>query len=311
MKTILYVTIVGIAFLFQVNTQAQSIPNNDFENWTPSGKPAPFNWEEPTDWISTNSLTEFTFAGVKKTTDAYVGSFACQLWSVNISGGWPSAICNGTPNLIGSPFSDPSIDIITGGTPISSKPNKLIGYYKFDNNDLTDSAYAIVILKKYNTTLNKVDTVGMGDFLFSEKSTFTKFEMTINDLMPTVTPDSIVIAFYSTDPKKPKAPNFPATGLIIDSLGLGFAPNSVKDLENANIEANLYPNPANDLLVIDWEGRETYEINVYNILGQSVKVVEGQGDVRLDVSKYPKGQYFIRMTNQNEIQVFTKSFIVD
>ena len=311
MKAILYISVLSAIFLSQINTQAQSILNNTFKHWTPSGQPAPFNWEEPTDWKSINSMTEWTLAGVSKTTDAYVDSFACQLISVNISGGLPSILCNGEPNLIGSPFSDPSIDIITGGTPITTKPDKLVGYYKFDNNDPSDSGYAVVILKKYNTNLNKPDTVGMGDFLFPEQSTYTKFEIDIDDMMPTATPDSIVIAFYSTDPKKPMGPNFPTTGLIVDSLGLWFAPNSIEDPENKTIEAHVYPNPTNQLLVIDWEGSETYEINVYDVLGQSVKVATGQGEVRLDVSKFPKGQYFIRMTNQNEIQVFTKSFIVN
>jgi len=311
MKIILYISAMCTLLCTQINTQAQTILNNTFNHWTPSGQPAPFNWEEPTDWKTINSMTEWTTAGVSKTTDSYVDSFACQLISVNISGGWPSMMCNGAPNLIGSPFSDPSIDIITGGTPISSKPDKLIGYYKFDNNDPADSGYAVVILKKYNTTLNKVDTVGMGDFLFPEKLTYTKFEIDINDMMPTTIPDSIVIAFYSTDPNKPKAPNFPTTGLIVDSLGLWFAPNSVADAEHTIAEPQVYPNPTHHILTIDWEGNEAYEMSIYNVLGQPVQVINAIGKSSIDVSELPKGQYFIRITPSDGNQIFTKSFMVN
>ncbi len=311
MKTIIYTTMLGMALFFQVQGQAQTILNNDLNDWTPSGNPAPFDWEEPTDWKSANSLTEWVSAGVGKTTDAYSGSYACQLVSLNISGGWPSVICNGTPNLMGSAFGDPSVDIITGGTPISSKPNTLMGYYKFDNNNPLDSGYAVVILKKFNTSQNKYDTVGMGDFLFPEASNYTPFEITINDLMASVTPDSIVIAFYSTNPKNPNAPIAPSIGLIVDSLSLGFDPTSVNKQKESRVEPVLYPNPTSNVLVIEWEGSKMYEMRLYNVLGQSVKVIVGQGKTKLDVSEFPKGQYFLRITEQNNSDVFTKSFMVN
>ena len=311
MKTIICATMLGIASFYQINLQAQTIPNSNMEGWESSGNPAPFDWEEPTGWKSTNPLTEFTLAGVKKTTDAYEGSFACELTSVNISGGWPSAICNGSPNLIGSPFTDPSIEIITGGTPILSKPNSLVGYYKFDNNNPLDSGYAVVILKKYNTSLNKYDTIGMGDFHFPEVSSFTRFEIPINDLMPSETPDSIVVAFYSTDPQSPMAPNFPSTGLTIDSLALNFTPSSIQNEREYVNEPIIYPNPANDIVMIEWESSLLYKIRLYNLLGHFVKAVEGKGKAKLDITKLPKGQYFLRILEENDTMVFTKSFIVN
>lgn len=311
MKTIVYVTLVGIALLFQVHTQGQAIPNTNFENWISSGTPPPFDWEEPTDWKSTNSLTEWTLAGVRKTTDAYVGSFACQLSSVNISGGWPSVVCNGVPELMGDPFSDPSINIITGGTPISAKPIKLTGFYKFENNNPIDSGYAVVILKKYNSTLQTIDTVGMGDFLFSEKSTFTSFEITINDWLPAVTPDSIVIAFYSTDPKKPYAPDLQSIGLIVDSISLVFPPTSIEKQEDLVLKPVVYPNPASDFLTISLDESRLYELRLYTIIGQPVKIMTGKGITKLDVSTLPKGHYFLRTTEILGKQVFTQPIVVE
>jgi len=309
MKNLLFI-IVAFGCLSKVNIQAQTIVNSNFENWTPSGNPAPFDWEEPTNWKSTNSQTEWISAGVRNTSDSYAGLLACQLNSVFISGGWPSAMCNGNPNLIGNSFTDPSIDIITGGTPISSKPNKIRGYYKFDNSNSLDSGYAIVILKKYNTTLNKVDTIGIGDFYFPEALAYTQFEITIYDLVPLVTPDSIILAFYSTNPKNPQPPNFPSTGLVIDNLSLIYSTTSIENENNLNIEPLIYPNPANDIFVVQFEDVKTYEVHLYNLFGQQVKSVVGTGKTILNVTDFPSGLYYLKIAEQNNNSVFITSLII-
>lgn len=295
----------------QFGIQAQVIVNSNFENWTPSGNPAPFDWESPTNWKSTNSQTEWTSAGVRKTTDSYDGLFACQLISVPISGAWPSAICNGNPDLIGSSFSDPGIDIITGGTPINIKPNKLTGYYKFDNNDPLDLGYAKVILKKYNTTLNRPDTVGMGDLFFQETAAYAPFEIIINDLMPQMVPDSIVIAFYSTNPDDPKPYNPPSIGLIIDSLSLVSGTASVKKGGALNINPIVYPNPAKGRVMIGNIDALDYSVGLYNMKGQKLMSASGEGSLDLDVSGMAPGLYYVKIEGIETHYSMIKSVVIE
>ncbi|PCJ67497.1 MAG: hypothetical protein COA58_04035 [Bacteroidetes bacterium] len=252
--------------------QAQDIVNPTFEAWTPSGSPPPFSWEEPTGWKSINSRTEWTSAGVGRTSDAHSDSFACQLRSVHISGGWPSILCNGNPDFSGD-FDSPGLDIISGGTPINYKPRFLQGYYKFSNSPL-DSGYAIIILKKYNTTTNKVDTVGIGHTYFGESLDYNAFEIEIKDVSPFVTPDSIVIAFYSSNPANPKAPDFSKYGLIIDDLKLAQIPLSTPKEKVIVPSFSIYPNPSTGMVHIDYSKLPLFEgslyLNIYNSLGADI-----------------------------------------
>lgn len=298
-------------FLIQPGVQAQTLPNSDFENWTPSGSPAPFNWEEPTTWKSINAQTEWTLAGVIKTSDSYSGSFACKLVSVPISFGWPSVLCNGDPITSGDPFSNPGLDIITGGTPISTKPNKVRGFYKFDNNNPLDSGYAKVILKKYNTALNKIDTIGIGEFHFQEVAVFTQFEIMINDIAPLITPDSIVMAFYSTDPDNPLPHNPGSAGLIIDSISLVFGAAAIEDKEKIGFNAIVYPNPAKDFLIVQGPKMTDYSIQLYNGKGQKLKSVIGKGDVKMDVSDLSKGAYNIKIESLDKLHSVVRSIVIE
>ena len=267
--------------------KAQKIVNPTFEAWTSSGKPLPFAWEEPTGWKSINASTEFTFAGVKRTTDAHSDSFACKIQSVNISGGWPSILCNGNPNYSGEIFSSPSLDIISGGTPIDYKPKFLQGYYKFSNSPL-DSGYAVVILKKYNVTANKIDTVGIGHALFAESLSFNAFEIEIEDLMPSTTPDSIVIAFYSSNPANPKAPDFTKTGLIVDDLKLVQTPLSIPKVKVKTQLLSIYPNPSTGIIKITYSkilSQHPLQLNIYNSLGINVfhSIIDGEQNLNLEL----------------------------
>jgi hypothetical protein len=60
----------------------------------------------------------------------------------------------------------------------------------------------------------------------------------------------------------------------------------------------VYPNPASETLRID--GLEAAEIQVYNALGQLVKVVRGTNEV--NVSGLPEGLYLLRITDAEGIK---------
>ncbi len=58
----------------------------------------------------------------------------------------------------------------------------------------------------------------------------------------------------------------------------------------------LFPNPANDRLVIDWEGDIYEEIEVFDVLGRRVDVMQVMsGRKYLDTSNWEEGVYFIRI----------------
>lgn len=136
---------------------------------------------------SDNWSTDFGWGWlVKDTSDSHSGNKAAFLSPAFFCGFANATLVNGT----GLPY-----EIITAGTPVSNKPKRLKGYYKFQNTFPTDSAVAKVFLKKYNTLENKIDTIGMGTTFLSPSNVYTCFYVDIKDLKPGIMPDSIVVFF--------------------------------------------------------------------------------------------------------------------
>lgn len=79
--------------------------------------------------------------------------------------------------------------------------------------------------------------------------------------------------------------------------------------ENANTFGRVYPNPATDLLNIEWRTGTLFSIEIYNLLGQSMTnaaVIANKKSI--DVSAFPIGAYFIKAeTDQGTFRLeFTK-----
>jgi hypothetical protein len=77
-----------------------------------------------------------------------------------------------------------------------------------------------------------------------------------------------------------------------------------------NYNVSIYPNPANDYLMINTTTNENLKIEIYTIRGQSVistECINNASQMRIDISQLPSGMYFIRIANnQNNI---TKKFV--
>ena len=77
-----------------------------------------------------------------------------------------------------------------------------------------------------------------------------------------------------------------------------------------NCNVLIYPNPANDYLMINTTINENLKIEIYTIRGQNVLSAEctnNASQMRIDISQLPAGIYFIRIANnQNNI---TKKFV--
>lgn len=74
------------------------------------------------------------------------------------------------------------------------------------------------------------------------------------------------------------------------------------------IDFTILPNPANESILIDWGGPLEIEsqIEIYNLSGQSVKVIQLEPQperrVSVDISHFAEGMYTVVMTNARTIQ---------
>ena len=155
---------------------SQEILNPGFENWDTTNVPT--NWS-----VRSGSISQ--------STDSYSGSYAALIWTWYIS--ITELLVNGDYSATGLKFK-----IHEAGTPTSVKPAYLQGIYKYTDVAPGDSAVAIVLLKKYDSIQSKIDTIGYGIKLLGPVNTYTTFQVDIVDLQPSVTPDSMVIAFSSS-----------------------------------------------------------------------------------------------------------------
>ena len=75
--------------------------------------------------------------------------------------------------------------------------------------------------------------------------------------------------------------------------------------ENKDSKISVYPTPAKDRVVI--EGIEVAEVEVYNALGQRVKMVQSTNEI--NVSGLPEGVYLLRVTDADG-KVYTNKITV-
>jgi glucuronoarabinoxylan endo-1,4-beta-xylanase len=76
----------------------------------------------------------------------------------------------------------------------------------------------------------------------------------------------------------------------------------------ANQNVNVYPNPANNQLIVSSERLTVAEIKIYNVIGELVYSSKvNTAKTTIDVSSYPVGLYFIGV--QTATQSINKKFI--
>ncbi|MFK7972364.1 MAG: T9SS type A sorting domain-containing protein [Bacteroidia bacterium] len=289
-----YLILLGFCMVFTYESQAQTLLNADFETWEPSGKAPPFDWEEPKDWSSTNPVTEFTAAGIRKNSTVQSGTFAAEIRTANVFGDQkPGILCNGEApaNFITS-----TIEVAQGGTPYSITPDRLRGFYSFTAATAGDSAYVVVLLKKYNTIASKIDTFAMGSKVLQPVATYTSFEVEINDMMPGQSPDSIVVAFYSSKPSNPLAGGV----LLIDAIAIDIN-TSISDPAPVSEAFKLFPNPVADKLTIERKDASIQPLTVelYALNGKVLRTATMIGaSMRMDVADLPHGVYVLHIKDE-------------
>jgi hypothetical protein len=83
-----------------------------------------------------------------------------------------------------------------------------------------------------------------------------------------------------------------------------LSPENISDIDISDL-LNIYPNPTHASLEINFKTvlESDYNIEIYNLVGQlSMKIPMSKFDTRysIDLSTYPKGQYFIHINSLNQ-----------
>lgn len=285
--------------------------NTGFEEWVALGSEPPFNWE-PRDWTSNNAAMEFSTVPIVKSTDAHSGSYAAQISTRSpFDAPIPGVLVNGSAAVDMAGY---TVNIITGGSPTKTLTIKdevevkgVKGYYKFQSTDANDFGKAVVILKKYNAETNKRDTIGIGTVDLLPASEYTLFIVPIGILKPE-SEDSVVIAFYSTNPDSPKDGGV----LFVDDIEYTTV-DAVHDIDSESIQ-QIYPNPTKDgkvkINLPDNEYRNN-QIIFYNMAGSvvtTVRLVTNNQEIEIDL---PSGEYFYKIVNSDGKVFYNNKIIIN
>lgn len=89
---------------------------------------------------------------------------------------------------------------------------------------------------------------------------------------------------------------------------------SIGEHKNTNVSFNLYPNPANNQVTLDFDKgfNQNLSIEIKDILGKQIETLAVNASakkLKLDLSSYSKGIYFISVLD-NQQRVKTKKLIV-
>ncbi|GIK62033.1 MAG: T9SS type A sorting domain-containing protein [Ignavibacteriota bacterium] len=262
----------------QINLFSQ-IPNSGFENWV-GGDPS-----IPEGWITNNAPPAYT--PVIRTTDAYMGSYAVQIWNVYFG------------TFVISPF------MYTDKFPVTQAHGSLSGYYEFYPFTGNESIYVTTWFTQAGVIVG-----GGGIDIGTGASTYTMFNFDIA-YTPGANPDSAYIYIGMVD-----TTGVPQVGAYayIDELAFG-PPSDVQEIsssvpDNFNLSQN-YPNPFNPSTKIEYSITEAsfVQLKVYDILGNEVAELVNEeqtaGTYRADFSgeNLSSGLYIAKLQADN----FTKT----
>jgi hypothetical protein len=295
MKNIFTILFSLLLFTSVISNAQTLVPNANMESWANLG-----SYKEPTGWGSPNSLT--SLLGVYEcfqSTDANSGTYAAQL-----KANYVALLGLVVPGVIGTGTIDAATQTVKGGFPISVTPAAVIGYYKYTPTG-SDSCLVYSILTKWNSGLNKRDTLAVAAFIGGAASSYTMFTAPFYTL-GAGTPDSALVLVATTNDV---ATAQDGSTMYIDDIdftvNLGINPIP-------EIELGIYPNPANQLLQITIPlGINAETIVISSVAGMKANQYNvTSGVFELNTSSLANGIYFTMMKNSEGKVVASGKFTV-
>ncbi|TAE88279.1 MAG: T9SS C-terminal target domain-containing protein [Bacteroidetes bacterium] len=282
----------SLLFILCNTAQAQTLFNNGgFETWTNAK-----GYNEAEHWFSLNVLSTSGGGFEESTTatfDAYAGTQAALLISQeNFFQNIPGLLCSGSLiNDEGEP------DLSNLGIPYTNRPSAFEFYYKYYPAP-GDSAIGYVMLTKWNTTTQKRDTIGLGEFSVGDSvKTYTKKQVDLT-YISNAQPDSIVV-FFSTsyDGFDPKI----GSQFFIDEFKMNFPVGLNQNTIILEESLIIYPNPSAGVINIV-SNHTTSGMVIYDVTGKCVFSLNNQEvNTQLSTVGWKPGIYIVEASQGEKI----------
>ncbi len=275
--------------IIQVQYANGQLQNGDFEDVVVDTDIIGQNYLRPLNWNFYNGST-----GTEITNDSYSGEYAVKLWS------WYF----GQENMkfyYGEEFMQ--------GVEFEERPNKLVGYYKYENvnieNGIEDSAVVEIVLTKYDEFSNNRDTISYTTKNLESTNNYREFEVELNYQSQNI-PDTLNINFKSSlfeYVNVPQESNF----LYLDNLKF----TSITNVINQEKEmVKIFPNPTKNKLSMTSQF-EVKGLKIYSMDGKLLKNWESikNGRIQIDLKEFESGVYLIELYNSENKKVVRKKIV--
>ncbi len=286
-----------LLFSIVVFGKAQTLPNNDFESWENLGL-----YEEPETWNTPNPFTSIAGAvGVTKSNDAYSGSFAARLETIDILGGSFQA-----PGLL--TLSEFNVDIgsgdfsFSGGYFLQENVSRLTGMYKYTG--VNGDSASIIMYNFKHPEGEEMDTIGIGVTFLHDAEEWTPFEVIMennNNHLPD-TFNVMVLSSGSTDLNI-------GSVLFVDSISIETN-TGIIDLWNPTTPLHVYPNPAVETVNFE-AGENALErvLIIYDLNGRIVsKTAFNTKTTQVDIENFKPGLFSYNVTEKGK-RIYSGTFL--
>ncbi|TXB67165.1 T9SS type A sorting domain-containing protein [Vicingus serpentipes] len=255
--------------------QLQDVYNQSFENWTT------VTWDNPDGWFTSNEYAVGqTPMPAEKSTDAYSGTYALELNTINSQWGdtMSGLATNGSFNEFG----------MFGGVPYTSQPTAVNVYYKYAP-VANDSGWVNIQFKNGGSVIAQAGALVGAQANYTMLSSLLSFPMA---------PDTFLIAAGSGE--------IPGSQLLIDHIDMTFPVGINENIKIDRLES--YPNPTTDILNLRFELKNSnlVSVNLLDITGKVLKnksfgnLSSGTYNESFNTSSFTSGIYFIEFTVGNE-----------
>lgn len=276
MKKLIVMTLT-ILNVFAAKAQLDLL-NGSFEDTLVSGGPG------STGVLPRHWTTSGFGAGI--TNDAAAGTYAMSAWN------W---YFYAKGSLINGQFTSN----YQAGTPVSFRPDRLSGYYKYIPGDVqtfNDSAVVFVSLTKYNVSTQQRDTIGYGMRKLGPENSYQPFDVAIA-YSGIVQPDTIVVQFISSESGFCSGQSLgECLYLFVDEVRVFDSTTGVSD-DVRFVSPVVYPNPASDFINVQPGGSGARRVVIYAPAGSVVltESLNDNGPHRLFIGHLQPGVYFVNV----------------
>ena len=286
-----YLFFMAVCFVFSAKAQ---IPNAGFETWTNDSTPASWNGVMS---VSVFGLYNFDLSTVLQSTDVHGGTYAAMITSDKTI----PYIGTLLPGILS--YGNNVYDIlagiqVSGGIPVSVKPTKVKGYYKYAN--VNGDTMSIIGFCYKNG-----DTIASGGIMSaSTVASYTYFEFDL-DYTQNMVPDTFNIIAVSSAGAVPQA----GSALYLDDLEVEVTGAGVDGTIAVDELLKLSPNPTQGILNVELIPNETNLITVFDYSGKPVLASgSNESHMEFDLSGFSNGVYFVEISNSKGRSV--KKFVL-